>query len=195
MRTGEVCCCGRPAAKKIEESILWDDPLPDRHPLTGYVCEVCFAQLLGYAAVTPGVDWRVCMSCQRGYACASTESHMHCRDCRLKRALARVAELEEERACAPHPSGNDGTDRLCAAVYGRPAQVRDYLGGSQARMLHDGADRIEEMRSLLRSLEWSATESVHDEPWCCPCCSVSPGEAHRSACELALAIGARRGSE
>lgn len=36
----------------------------------------------------------------------------------------------------------DGTDRLCLALYGRKAKPRDYLGGSNARMLHDAADRL-----------------------------------------------------
>lgn len=36
----------------------------------------------------------------------------------------------------------DGTERLCQALYGRKATPRDYLGGSDAKMLHDAADRI-----------------------------------------------------
>lgn len=37
---------------------------------------------------------------------------------------------------------DDGTERLCQALYGRKATPRDYLGGSNAKMLHDAADRI-----------------------------------------------------
>lgn len=36
----------------------------------------------------------------------------------------------------------DGTERLCRALYGRKASARDYVGGSDARMLHDAADRL-----------------------------------------------------
>ena len=40
----------------------------------------------------------------------------------------------------------DGTDRLCMAVYGRPAEPRDYIGGANAQMLYDAADMIEALR-------------------------------------------------
>lgn len=46
----------------------------------------------------------------------------------------------------PHPSGEDGTERLCQAVYGRRPEARDWLGGSEARMLHAGADLIERLK-------------------------------------------------
>jgi hypothetical protein len=36
----------------------------------------------------------------------------------------------------------DGTERLCLALYGRKPQPRDYLGGSEARMLHDAASAL-----------------------------------------------------
>lgn len=39
----------------------------------------------------------------------------------------------------------DGTERLCQALYGRKAAPRDYIGGSDAKMLHDAADRIIEL--------------------------------------------------
>lgn len=44
---GEICFCGRPAAKKIGEEILFDDPLPNRHNLTRYVCADHYAQIMG----------------------------------------------------------------------------------------------------------------------------------------------------
>ncbi len=53
---------------------------------------------------------------------------------------------------APHPGGADGTDRLCRAVYGRGAQARDYIGGSEARMLHAGADRIAALEAEVERL-------------------------------------------
>lgn len=39
-------------------------------------------------------------------------------------------------------SDKDGTERLCQALYGRSAKPADYLGGSNAKMLHDAADRL-----------------------------------------------------
>jgi len=45
--------------------------------------------------------------------------------------------------------GQDGTERLCQAVYHRHATPRDYLGGSEANMLHDAADEIARLRAEL----------------------------------------------
>jgi hypothetical protein len=45
-----------------------------------------------------------------------------------------------------HPASEpkmDGVDRLCMAVYGRPAKPRDYIGGANAQMLCDAADMID----------------------------------------------------
>ena len=38
---------------------------------------------------------------------------------------------------------SDGTEKLCQAVYGRTATAEDYIGGSMANMLFDGATKIE----------------------------------------------------
>ena len=51
----------------------------------------------------------------------------------------RTSRLEEK----PTSSCGDGTDRLCMAVYGRPAEPRDYIGAANAQMLYDAADMIE----------------------------------------------------
>jgi hypothetical protein len=47
---GERCWCSQPAEHKVEEAILFDDPLPNRHPLTTYVCHAHFRQMMGPAA-------------------------------------------------------------------------------------------------------------------------------------------------
>lgn len=47
---GEHCFCGLPAAHKVEEVILSDDPIPTRHPLTTYICRAHFRQIMGPAA-------------------------------------------------------------------------------------------------------------------------------------------------
>lgn len=47
---GERCRCGAPAQHKVEESVAYDDPFPNRHPLTAYVCDLHFRAIMG-----PGV--------------------------------------------------------------------------------------------------------------------------------------------
>lgn len=48
---GELCrVCNDPAKHKIEEVIFPDDPFPQRHPLTAYICHTCFRILVGPAA-------------------------------------------------------------------------------------------------------------------------------------------------
>lgn len=47
---GETCsCCQQPAAHKIGEEILPDDPFQARHNYTAYVCCECFTKILGPA--------------------------------------------------------------------------------------------------------------------------------------------------
>ena len=43
-----------------------------------------------------------------------------------------------------------GTAKLCKVLYGRPPRPRDYLGGSDSRMLSDAADEIERLRESER---------------------------------------------
>lgn len=47
---GEVCRCGAPAVAKIGEEIAHDDPNPNRHNLTAYVCARHYALVLGPTA-------------------------------------------------------------------------------------------------------------------------------------------------
>lgn len=45
---GERCTmCNQPAAKKVEEVIFDDDPVPVRHPWTSYLCLLCFGRVMG----------------------------------------------------------------------------------------------------------------------------------------------------
>ena len=44
---GERCRCGAPAVKKVGEEIAFDDPNPQRHNLTAYVCAHHYAELMG----------------------------------------------------------------------------------------------------------------------------------------------------
>jgi hypothetical protein len=47
---GEVCSiCGDPATHKVGEEIMHDDPCPNRHNYTAYVCCSCFRMILGPA--------------------------------------------------------------------------------------------------------------------------------------------------
>jgi hypothetical protein len=43
---GEKCYCGAPAQHKVEETIFHDDPLPMRHPRTGYLCHSHFMDIM-----------------------------------------------------------------------------------------------------------------------------------------------------
>jgi hypothetical protein len=47
---GERCFCGAPGEHKVEETIQFDDPFPQRHPFTAYVCHRHFCQFMGPAA-------------------------------------------------------------------------------------------------------------------------------------------------
>lgn len=60
----------------------------------------------------------------------------------------------------PDRGGADGTERLCRALYGRKATARDYLGGSNARMLHDAADRLSPPEPA-RAVEGPTREERH----------------------------------
>lgn len=45
---GEVCSvCGKDATNKLAEVIFFDDPYPNRHELTAYVCKEHFRMIVG----------------------------------------------------------------------------------------------------------------------------------------------------
>ena len=45
---GEVCSiCGKDATNKLVEEIAYDDPYPNRHNLTAYVCREHFEMIVG----------------------------------------------------------------------------------------------------------------------------------------------------
>ena len=50
-------------------------------------------------------------------------------------------------------SKEDGTERLCRILYGRKSEPPDYIGGSNARMLHDAATEIESLRQWVGDLQ------------------------------------------
>ncbi len=60
----------------------------------------------------------------------------------------------------------DGVTRLCAAVYGRKETVRDWVGGSEAKMLYDAADEIEQLRAELDATlkDWNAIVTASGSP-------------------------------
>lgn len=55
---GERCFCDAPAAAKVGEEIMPDDPFRDRHNLTAYVCAGHFRQIFGERGVAFVDDWR-----------------------------------------------------------------------------------------------------------------------------------------
>lgn len=49
---GEICTiCGSDAEHKVSEYVQWDDPIPDRHGLTAYICHRHFVMLMGTLAM------------------------------------------------------------------------------------------------------------------------------------------------
>lgn len=50
---GERCHCGAPAEHKVEETIFHDEPMPNRHPLTAYICHKHFREIMGPFANNP----------------------------------------------------------------------------------------------------------------------------------------------
>lgn len=58
--------------------------------------------------------------------------------------IPKALEFYRDRHPTPPTESveGDGTDRLCRALYGREARPEDYMGGSNAKMLHDAADAI-----------------------------------------------------
>jgi hypothetical protein len=67
----------------------------------------------------------------------------------------------------PDRDGMDGTGRLCRALYRRTASAKDYLGGSDARMLHDAADAILAVtpgeRSSQEAVAWVVLSTDADQ--------------------------------
>jgi hypothetical protein len=54
---GELCrICSAPAAAKVGEEIMHDDPIPNRHNLTAYVCRDHFVMIFGRASPFEGVQ-------------------------------------------------------------------------------------------------------------------------------------------
>lgn len=68
----------------------------------------------------------------------------------------------------------DGTDALCTAIYGSPAEPRDYLGGSDARMLFDAVSYIESLESFVRDIRdnFDCDSDAHKYGTTCRCCEA-----------------------
>lgn len=57
---GERCFCGAAAEYKVGEEIPFDDPIPNRHNLTAYVCGLHFREIMGPiagSALTTAREW------------------------------------------------------------------------------------------------------------------------------------------
>jgi len=65
---------------------------------------------------------------------------------------ADLARAREEMATDARAAAGDGTSLLCRTLYGRDGRPRDYLGGGNARMLFDAAERIEAQARALREI-------------------------------------------
>jgi hypothetical protein len=79
---GTQCFCGKPATHKVGEEILHDDPNPNRHNLTAYVCCEHFRQLMGPAVPCVEKRCRTCRFSTSGKA-PSDEALAKCEKCSL----------------------------------------------------------------------------------------------------------------
>jgi len=80
-----------------------------------------------------------------------------------ERAASRLA------AAANFSRSPDGTNRLCVLLYG-DEDVRKYVGGSNAPMLHDAADEITRLRKENERLRmivdsWQAAKNAEVTVW------------------------------
>lgn len=102
---GEVCSCGQPAVAKVEETIFLDDPNPNRHPLTAYVCADHFGQFMGRLAqphpsartADASHIWRETSDAPRPpepTSCAALSSEVLPRGCAGEAELSRSAQGE-----------------------------------------------------------------------------------------------------
>lgn len=86
-------------------------------------------------------------------------------------------EIEKERALVygqaarrlANAAKPDGTNRLCVLLYGGE-DVRKYIGGANAPMLHDAADEITKLRKENARLQmivdsWQAAKNAEVTVW------------------------------
>ena len=95
-----------------------------------------------------------CWRCGNELTTGDAPNSAQCRRC-------EQASISSSPASAGSDVSRDGTDRLCMAVYGRPAEPRDYIGGANAQMLYDAADMIEALRQN-RQLDRKANANEND---------------------------------
>ena len=62
------------ATHKMEESIAFDDPLQERHPLTNYACCECFAEFFGACLAR---SLKKCLTCGRTEKEVKFTPHTH----------------------------------------------------------------------------------------------------------------------
>lgn len=55
---------------------------------------------------------------------------------------------------------SDGTRKLCKILYGRDDKPADWVGGSEAKMLHDAAERIAQLESPWQPIETAPTDGT-----------------------------------
>ena len=84
-----------------------------------------------------------------------------------------------------HTDIEDGTDRLCEILYGRKAVVGDWVGGANAKTLHDASDELEAAREAIE-----AVCELNE----CPICGGlmrEDGSGHNEVCRVGKAVTAR----
>ena len=76
---------------------------------------------------------------------------MACEKSPVVQEVARLRKIIDD--ATGHSKDGDGTDLLCKALYGRKGTATDWLGGSEARMLHDAAKVITGLREQLATAD------------------------------------------
>lgn len=97
----EHCFCGVPATHKVEEVILFDDPSPNRHPHTTYVCCGHFTEAMGgrTGSCDGKADWKTCNA--HGTAGSKSWGCPICLEALRRQAFAlRTAVIEAKRLLA-----------------------------------------------------------------------------------------------
>lgn len=75
--------------------------------------------------------------------------------------VARLRKIIDD--ATGHSKDGDGVDLLCKALYGRPGQVPDWLGGSEARMLYDAVKEIGNLNVALNEANDTIERMSRDE--------------------------------
>ena len=113
--------------------------------------------------------------------------------------IAGILYYHYKEAMAAMPamrrSGPDGTERLCTELYGGVSAKR-YLGGSDAQMLHDAADKIRDLEAHIELIEiYAHNEHPMLSSMGCPLCEYKDGKFIKSCNYHKVILELQNGSD